>query len=50
MLNLLDGLIAYYHKEDKPALNINAGEMTSSMKLYSSPTVLITEMINDVTI
>ena len=31
MLNLLGGLIAYSHKEDKPALNINAGDPTSLM-------------------
>mgnify|MGYP000856709512 FL=1 len=33
MLNLLGGLIAYCHKEEKPALNINAGEMTSLMQI-----------------
>lgn len=33
MLNLLGGLIAYSHKEDKPALNINAGDPTSLMPI-----------------
>lgn len=33
MLNLLSGLIAYCHKEDKPALNINAGDPTSLMPI-----------------
>ena len=33
MLNLLGGLIAYCHKEEKPALNINAGDPISLMPL-----------------